>query len=1025
MNRLRNRLSLSPATGTLRLFAFLSLFLAPLVPRASDWPTYRFDARRSGYTAEKLPPALSLRWTWSSPGEPDPAWQGPDTRMGFDRAFEPVVVSGILLFGSSADCTVYALDAETREIRWTFLTQAPVRFAPAAWRDRLFVVSDDGFLYCLGIKDGKLFWRRRGGASESMVLGNDRMISRWPARGGPVLIDDTLYWAAGIWPSEGIYLYALDPETGETKWCNDKSGSIYMPQPHGTAEAESGVSAQGYLVGAGDFLLVPTGRAVPAAFTRADGALKYFHLQRYGQYGGADIVSCDTCFVNGGHLYDTRTGLLLHRGIGKCVVTPEFLVAATPAEFRFYDRKNLIKTQAAFDRRGKKTTRRVLSEPLSRVPHPLGEITSLAAASHTLIVGTRGRVHLFEIPSGKPAASFKVEGTPFGLAVSRGCLYVSTDWGKIHCFGPPRSANPPVPAVQAVKAPPLEPAFEVAAREIIKKTKVREGFCLDIACGDGSLAYALAERTNFRIYAVEKDPRLRERAVRRLKAGGLYGKRVTVHDSRSALSAYPDYFADLVVAGRSVTGAAVDLSPWRRCLRPFGGTACIGRPGELKVTRRGPLAGAGVWTHQYADPGNTGCSKDRLARRPLCVLWFRDRDFPMPSRHGRGPAPLFLEGRLFVEGLNGIRCIDAYNGRTIWEYPLPGVLKPYDQEHLMGTAGTGSNICLGPSALYVRREGECLQIDQRTGRLLRTFKAPREPSGKPGTWGFIACTGKRLFGTLSDTTHIVKWRFIKGDMSRLFTESLLFFALDLETGGILWRYKPHDSIRNNAIALGGGRVYLIDRPKAEADRIDFAAVRRGKKVKVEPQPPGVLVAFDQKDGQLLWKNPEDIFGTVLIASEENDILLMAYQDTRFKLDSEVGGRMCAFRASTGRRLWDIKIKYQSRPVVNGRTVYAQPWALDLLTGRKLDGFALKRSYGCGIVAGSCNLLVFRSATFGYVDLLGEPRTENYGGIRPGCWINAIPVGGLVLMPDASARCVCSYLNSASIALTPCAPGLPR
>ena len=64
------------------------------------------------------------------------------------------------------------------------------------------------------------------------------------------------------------------------------------------------------------------------------------------------------------------------------------------------------------------------------------------------------------------------------------------------------------------------------------------------------------------------------------------------------------------------------------------------------------------------------------------------------------------------------------------------------------------------------------------------------------------------------------------------------------------------------------------------------------------------------------------------------------------------------------------------------------------------------------------MLVFRSATLGFLDLNSGRGTENFGGIRPGCWINALPVGGLVLMPDATARCNCSYLIKASIALQP-------
>ncbi|MBL7134253.1 MAG: chitobiase/beta-hexosaminidase C-terminal domain-containing protein, partial [Phycisphaerae bacterium] len=64
------------------------------------------------------------------------------------------------------------------------------------------------------------------------------------------------------------------------------------------------------------------------------------------------------------------------------------------------------------------------------------------------------------------------------------------------------------------------------------------------------------------------------------------------------------------------------------------------------------------------------------------------------------------------------------------------------------------------------------------------------------------------------------------------------------------------------------------------------------------------------------------------------------------------------------------------------------------------------------------MLLFRSATLGYRDVLADRPTTDYGGIRPGCWINTIPAGGLVLMPDATTGCKCSYLNKATIALQP-------
>ena len=114
------------------------------------------------------------------------------------------------------------------------------------------------------------------------------------------------------------------------------------------------------------------------------------------------------------------------------------------------------------------------------------------------------------------------------------------------------------------------------------------------------------------------------------------------------------------------------------------------------------------------------------------------------------------------------------------------------------------------------------------------------------------------------------------------------------------------------------------------------------------------------------------------------------------------------------------MRYNSRPIINGTAIYAEPGKWNLLTGQTLP-FTFSRSHGCGIFAACERLLVYRSATLAYRDLAGSGGTENYGGIRPGCWVNAIPAGGLVLMAEAASWCTCSYLNQAMIALEPAAP----
>lgn len=871
-------------------------------------------------------------------------------------------------------------------------------------------MSDDGHLYCLKAATGELLWKKRGGPNERMVLGNDRLISHWPARGGPLVADDVVYFAAGLWPSDGITLYALDAATGRVRWCNDQSGSISMPQPHGGANAESGVAAQGYLVMAGDQLLVPTGRAVPAAFDRVDGKFRYFHLQQNGHKGGTTTLAVGSAFFNSGLLFDAPTGALLESvGPGALAAFARGVVRSTDQELiaaRFVDKQKS-------DRKGGVIRYQGL-ERLWSVPNVSGG-RALIAAGNSIVVGGPKQVSVVDAASQKVVRSFDVEGTPHALAAAGGRLYAGTDRGMIYCYdSDPRGGSPALLEPRPADPPRAEDALAAAAaKEIVGKSGVTEGYCVDLGCGDGALAFELARRTRLQIYAVEADAGKVALARRRLDAAGLYGVRVTVHQADPAACPYPRSFANLVVSGRSVTGegAGVPAEALLRLQRPFGGAACIGKPGAMEKTVRGPLAGGGSWTHQYADPANTSCSSDAHVRGPLSMRWFRDSDFEMPQRHGRGPAPLFLEGRLIVEGLNGIRAVDAYNGRPLWEFALPRVLKPFDAEHLMGASGTGSNACVTADGVYVHTGTRCLRLDPATGAKLAEFEPPAVPGGKPGTWGYLACEGGTLFGSLVRDDHLVKWRYGKSDMSEQFTESTALFALDAITGKLRWTYTAKSSIRHNAVAIGAGRVFLIDRPVAE---IDWITAEKGRAVE---HPKGEIVALDAKTGAVLWRSAEDVFGTLLVAGVAHDALLMAYQPTAFRLPSEKGGQLAVLRASDGKRLWDKKAAYSSRPVLIDRTIYAQGGGWDLLTGddRKFD---LKRSYGCGQMACSAHLAVYRSATLGYHDLASSAGTTNYGGIRLGCWINAIPAGGLVLAPDATTGCQCSYLNRAWIALEP-------
>ena len=53
---------------------------------------------------------------------------------------------------------------------------------------------------------------------------------------------------------------------------------------------------------------------------------------------------------------------------------------------------------------------------------------------------------------------------------------------------------------------------------------------------------------------------------------------------------------------------------------------------------------------------------------------------------------------------------------------------------------------------------------------------------------------------------------------------------------------------------------------------------------------------------------------------------------------------------------------------------------------------------------------------------GDDRFTRLAPTRAGCWINVLPAQGLVLIPEASASCVCSYALQTSMAFRPVARG---
>ncbi len=1096
---------------SISLFACLFLLgslVNPLFVVAGDWPAYRHDGRRSGVTTEELKIPLSPEWTFTATHPPSHAWGDPPEqtverilelpRIRFDDAFQVAAAGGLIYFGSSSDNKVYALDGETGAIRWEFYTEGPVRLAPAVWKGKVYAGSDDGKVYCLDAGDGRLIWTFSAAPDPRRVLGNGKMISIWPVRTGVLVEDGVAHFGAGVFPAEGLYLYAVNAEDGKLIWKNDTYGD----------GGNASISPQGYLFASEERLFVPSCRAMPVAFSRKDGRYLFhrnFSWRDIGLFGGTYNLLVEDLLLSGTEqvlgVSEKNGGLVFTEGLPAIVPTKGarrmsmdqgVLFLLTGKEAQAVDWKDWIFSRK-LDRLSKllndlkeqfKSNKSILSYA-DRVKRELDDVMaeqkkihdpilwsidciasdSLAVTAGTVFAGGPDLVLGLDRKTGKQVWSARVNGRARGLAIAGGRLLVSTDQGSIHCFIPGTggrniTVKPEIAAEPFSGENPAE-FHKNLAETILQESGVRRGYGM-ILGGDGRLALELARRTELMIYLAESDPKRVAEARKALTASGLYGGRVAVDRVSLESLPYSDYFANLIVCTERNPGT-VPAGDILRMLKPCGGVAFVGKPPDGEATdaparfqdwlgqirtnleergetgtkisvadnwakiSRGPLPGAGSWTHEYGEPGNSACSGDRLVRGPIGLLWFGEPGpGRMPNRHVSAAAPLAAGGRMFVQGESVIMAYDAYNGLLLWERELPGAKRYYLKTN-------ASNFAASEDSLLIAIGDQCYRMDMETGKTLQTFRVPQDetvpPQEKqqetPGKkkeekkapqWGYVACADGLLFGS-RDTDCV--------------------FAYEIESGKLRWAHAGK-RIMATTICIGDGKVFLVDRSVTkEQEKQGLQGVQHEKKLdnRGKEIPPDVrlVVAINAQTGKVVWEKPQYVSDCVeisrgggeLSALYAEDILLLCGQPWNghfwpefFK--GEFSRRsLIALSSKDGYPLWSGKKGYRSRPLIVGNRIIAEPWSYDLRTGNELNRvhpvtggdtkWQISRpGHHCGNIVASQSALFFRSGSAAYYDMEGDYGTAHFSGQRPGCWINCIPANGVVMMPEASAGCVCPY-----------------
>ncbi|MFH1732321.1 MAG: PQQ-binding-like beta-propeller repeat protein [Planctomycetota bacterium] len=328
-----------------------------------------------------------------------------------------------------------------------------------------------------------------------------------------------------------------------------------------------------------------------------------------------------------------------------------------------------------------------------------------------------------------------------------------------------------------------------------------------------------------------------------------------------------------------------------------------------------------------------------------------------------------------------------------------------------------------------------LVVDPKRGA--KEAGGPALPESLPPerlVWGHLAVTNDVLVGAVvehGDTAQALQFGWDYSSEGHDYTgprvaqvlnfigvapASQHLFALGKKDGRLLWTYDAAASVPHNAVAVWKNRVFLIDR----ISNVQVAAARRrGEAVNVEPK----LVALDLATGKVVWQTDKDLggFDQVRVA---HGVLLACSQ-----------GGMTAFDANDGAKLWSAHTgqpmhhcsAYMRAPVITSKWVYDEPFAYDIRTGKKRAADASGKNpapwvwgnySGCGTVSASEHALFYRAANPTFLDAAGTTGQHKFLGIRPGCYINMIAAGGLLLMPEASSGCGCPYNFQTTVVLAP-------
>lgn len=1015
-------------------------------PSLADWPAHRANPQRTNFSEQDIA-ATNWKPLWYQPvlGSPAPAWPAParaslwnklsylEPRMTDDSGDVPLIVRDAqgahhVLVTSSANDRIISLAPTTGEVQWQYVMRAPIRYAPSIVDGIAYLGADDGKVRAVNLSNGAEIWSVQVGPGMPAIIGNNRLISPHPIRTSVLADARFVYASAGLFPSQGVYLVALDRATGKVHW-----------------RRKTTKSPQGYLLSTEDNLLyVPTGRATPFAIRRDNGE---FTAELPSPGGNFCMLTKQAFFSGPGN--DGAVRAQPSATDAKMLTFAGRLIVAGAKRIWTANGKQLTCVDAEALKNGEMTPQWSLDCSLN------GTMIGAGSSEKPILFVAQGAK--IEIRNGSDGTLLNelllpnVDDAVEYLAVSSAgdnmpeMLVATTQSGAIYAWegttGDAHAGNFSEPTSQSTLAQSTSATPKSAERvaAVLDQLPIERGWILLMGDDDGDLARSIVTSSEFNVLSLVTQQMIASRLQAQFQDERIYGSRVSVwlQPDDAPLPIAPGLF-----------NALIEVAPTKRndaelMAMLVDKIGVLSRISSDKLKIKPALVKSGAWRHQYADPTNQADSRDPYvgSASAFRLQWFGGvGPSRMPDRHLRGPAPLAAGAVLVMQGDGLLIGVDPANGVERWQRELPAGAMRYVTPLDAGYATLSED----GETLSVAAGVELWQINAYTGELLTRTNVPQ--SDIETVWGYVAQFGDSIYATRMKPTAPrsaqdtpTRYTFVNNDYNseRPLVTARAISKLD-RNGAPLWSYGGQGVIAHGSLAVDEEQqrmIFVEGRSAAclahTTDQIPLAAIME------EAQ----LVCLNTETGAIAWKQS-------LVWPEANNMMYGQLAGDKVVLTtSESEGdkanyAMRVWSLKDGTQIWQATHRHVRSGLFHGEQVHhpvvlsqsdgtqllvAEPYLYDLRNGNRVvpsgaaeDWAMVRPGHSCGTLSGTGHFLFFRAGNPTLLDL-SQPGGKSFTALAPnraGCWINMIPAAGRLLIPEASASCICNYSIQTSMAFAP-------